>query len=254
MRRDRAARSGPVLFLYEREFEEILERLSGIKRGFESALVVGAPDPRWPERLRSIVGQVTAVDPGGIFAAAAGAKCANEEVLDFDPGSFDLCLAVGTLDTVNALPEALLRLRFLLQPDSLLIGVISGGDTLPMLRHAMRAADSAMGAASPHVHPRIEPSALAGLLSSAGFAMPVVDVERVRVAYRSFGQLVADLRGMGVTNVVAERSRAPLTRAALAAAEAAFAAEAMDGRTTEVFELLHFAAWTAAEAKSPTRR
>jgi hypothetical protein len=247
LRRDRAARR-PVSFLHQREFADILERLSCISRRFRSALLLGSPDPSWPGQLVAVADEVVAVDPGAEFASAAGGSRSLEESLDFEPGRFDLCIAAGTLDTVNALPDVLLRLRFLLAPDSLLIGAMAGGDTLPRLRQAMRAADRAMGAASPHVHPRIEPAALAQLLSAAGFAMPVVDVERVRVSYREFEQLVGDLRGMAATNILAARARRPLTRAAFAAAKAEFEAGAIDSRITELFELLHFAAWTPAGA------
>jgi hypothetical protein len=107
----------------------------------------------------------------------------------------------------------------------------------------MRAADAVTGVAAPHVHPRIEPAALAQLLGSAGFAMPVVDIDRVPVAYGEFGRLVADLRAMGATNVLGSRPRQPLTRDALAAAEADFETKAGE-RTVETFEILHFAAWT----------
>ena len=246
LRRDRAFRSGPVLFLYERAFEDMLERLSDVRRDFRSALLIGAPDPQWPDRLREVAAEVTVLDPGPEFARAAGGATVIEDELDLEPGSFDLCLAVGTLDTVNDLPGALLRLRFVLKPDSLLLGVISGSETLPRLRRAMRAADDALGAATPHVHPRIEPAALAQLLGAAGFAMPVVDVDRVQVGYSSLGRLVADLRGMGATNILVARSRSPLTRAARSAADTDFGATA-DSRTTETFELLHFAAWSPAE-------
>jgi hypothetical protein len=88
---------------------------------------------------------------------------------------------------------------------------MSGADTLPELRSAMRAADQVTGEATAHVHPRIEAAALAPLLSAAGFAEPVVDIDRVRVAYASLNRLVADLRGMGTTNVLAARSRRPVT-------------------------------------------
>ena len=184
----------------------------------------------------------------GFWADALGLENVRvvEDELDLDPGRFDLAVAIGALDSVNDLPGALLRLRFVLNPDSLLIGAMSGGNTLPRLRQAMRAADAAMGAASPHVHPRIEPAALAQLLGSAGFAMPVVDVDRVAVAYRGFDQLVGDLRGMGATNILNSRSPEPLTRAARAAADADFNPGPHE-RTTETFELLHFAAWTPAE-------
>jgi len=247
-RRDRAFRSGPVLFLYERAFSDIVERLEPIARDFASALLIGAPDPEWPQRLAKVAGKVAVLDPGKQFASAAGGSIVSEEAIDLEPGSFDLCVAIGTLDTVNDLTGALLRLRLLLKPDSLLIGAIPGGETLPRLRHAMRAADALTGAATPHIHPRIEPAALAQLLTTAGFAMPVVDVDRVQVAYRDFRRLLSDLRGMGVTNVLASRSRTPLSRKAFAVASEAFA-DSADARTVETFEILHFAAWTPADLR-----
>lgn len=244
LRRDRAARSGAVLFVHERAFADIMERLAEVSRTFSSTLLIGTPDPSWPVRLAAVGGSVTAVDPGRLFAARASGRQQVEAALDFDPASFDLIVAAGTLDTVNDLADVLLRLRFLLRPDSLLIGVVAGGETLPQLRRAMRAADWAVQGASPHVHPRIQPAGLAGLLSSAGLTMAVVDVDRVKVAYTSLRSLVNDLRGMAATNILEERSPRPLGRAALAAAEREFSDAAEDGRTVELFELLHFAAWT----------
>jgi hypothetical protein len=124
---------------------------------------------------------------------------------------------------------------------------MSGGETLPQLRAAMRAADETTGAASPRIHPRVEAAALAPLLSAAGFANPVVDVDRARVSYPSLDRLVSDLRGMGATNVLTARSRSPLLRAGRRAASRAFAAAGDGERTTETFEILHFAAWTPAK-------
>ena len=244
MRRDRAFRTGPALFLYERAFDDILERLNGIRRNFESALLVGTPDPRWPKRLRRFATKVQPVDPAARFAEAAGGIQSDADLIDFPKASFDLCVALGTLDTINDLPAALLRLRYVLRPDSLLIGAISGGDTLPQLRAAMRAADAVSGGASPRVHPRIEAASLGQLLAAGGFQMPVVDVDRVKVSYHRLRDLVGDLRVMGMTNVLAQRSHKPLTRAAVAAAEDQFSADQPDGRIVETFELLHFAAWT----------
>lgn len=242
LRRDRAFRQGPALFVYERAFDDIAERLADVRRTFGSALLIGTPDPRWPHRLRQFADRVEAIDPGALFAQAADARHASEKSADFAPGSFDLCVAIGTLDAVSDLPGSLRRIGSWLRPDGLFLGVIPGGDTLPELRSAMRAADIAAGAASPHVHPRVEASALGHLLSAAGFVMPVVDVDRVRVAYPSLLQLVADLRGMGVTNVLRSRARSMLPTA-FTAADTHFRDAGQDGRTVETFELLHFAAW-----------
>jgi hypothetical protein len=246
LRRDRAFRAGPALFLHERVFSDVLERLAGINRTFSRALLVGAPDPAWRDRVAEVAGEVTVVDPGPEFARAAGGRIVVEDRIDLEPSSFDLIVAIGTLDSTNDLPGALLRMRFLLKPDSLLIGALSGGDTLPRLRQAMRAADSATGAASPHVHPRVEPAGLAHLFTAAGFAMPVVDVDRIRVGYTSLRALVRDLRGMGATNILGSRSKSSLTRVALAAAEREFQEDGSD-RTVETFEVLHFAAWSPTE-------
>jgi NADH dehydrogenase [ubiquinone] 1 alpha subcomplex assembly factor 5 len=183
------------------------------------------------------------LDPGRLFARSAGGQVVVEDQWNAQAASYDLVVAIGTLDTVNDLPGALRSIFDAMRPDALLIGAVSGGDTLPQLRGAMRAADLSIGSASPHVHPRIEASALAPLLSQAGFGLPVVDVDRVRVNYSSFGRLIADLRGMAATNILEARLRKTLPKFALGAAIAAFESASNDAGTTEIFEILHFAAW-----------
>ena len=244
LRRDRAFRRGPELFLHERAFQDVLERLSLVRRRFSSALLIGCFDPGWRNRLLDHADIVDVIDPGPLFAHAAAGTCSAEERMEVEPGAYDLCVAVGTLDTANDLAHALLRVRFALRDDSLFVGALAGGDSLPRLRSAMRAVDEHTGGASPRVHPRVEPSALAGLLAAAGFDMPVVDIDRVQVAYSSLWGLVRDLRAMGATNILTARSLQPLTRKAAEAAESQFREGAGDQKVIERFELLHFAAWT----------
>ena len=244
LRRDRAYRQGPELFLHERAFADCLERLELHRRSFGSALLLGCPDAGWSDRLARCADRVEAVDPGPLFAAAAAGACIVEDQWSPPGQAFDLCVAIGTLDTVNDLPRALRSLGAALAPDSLLIGAISGGDTLPQLRRAMHAADQPVGGSSPHVHPRIEAAALAPLLTACGFVRPVVDVDRVRASYSSLARLVDDLRRMGATSLLEARARRPLSRSALAAAEAAFQSAGSGARTVETFEILHFAAWS----------
>jgi hypothetical protein len=245
MRRDRAARRGAELFLFERAFEDCVERIDLLQRQFDRALLIGCPDPGWPKRL--VAKRLDVVDPGPLFAAAAGGRTIVEDQWEPEPAAYDLILAIGTLDTVNELPLALRLLRAAMRPDALLIGAMSGGDTLPQLRAAMRSADSVAGVAAPHVHPRVEAAALAPLLEQAGFVRPVVDVDRTQVSYRSLAALVADLRAMGATNLLTARPHISVTKSSLAAAARHFDDSGNGERTTEVFEILHFAAWTASE-------
>lgn len=230
MRLDRALRRGPELFIHERSYEDILDRLSLVRRRFDRALLVGQFEGVWRDRLLSHAQCVDVIDAAALRT--------------LEPGVYDLCVAASGLDTVDDLPTALLTIRFALREDSLLIGAVPGGDTLRALRAAMRAADEQAGAATPHVHPRIEGAGLTSLLTSAGFSMPVVDVDRVQVTYKSLWDLVRDLRAMGATNILSARSRRPLSRSAATAAAEQFVTAARDGRVTETFEILHFAAWT----------
>ncbi len=106
----------------------------------------------------------------------------------------------------------------------------------------MLAADSVEGGAAPRVHPQIDVRAAGDLLTRAGFALPVVDREIVEVRYGSLMRLVADLRAMGATNILAARSTRPLGRHGLAAAIADF--DSAGDKTMERFEILHLLGWS----------
>lgn len=231
LRRMRARRSGPELFLFERAFGDCLDRIATFERSFERALLIGWADAAWSSRLGKVAKSVEIM-----------ADDVHEDAWQPPAGAYDLVVAVGTLDTVNELPLAFSLLRHAMQPGGLFIGTLSGGNTLPRLRAAMLAADAVAGGAAPHVHPRIEPAALAPLLEQAGFERVVVDVDRVAVSYRTLDHLVRDLRGMGASNILGDRPRY-VGRPGRNAATAAFAAAGDGERTVETFDLLHFAAW-----------
>lgn len=242
LRRDRAARTGPELFLFDRAFDDCLDRLRDFPRRFERALLVGCPTPEWPERLAEMASEIEVVDPGAIFASRAGGRQIEEDRHDFGERAFDLCIAIGTLDTVNDLPLAFNRLWHSLKADSPIIGAIAGGNSLPSLRTCLIEAERASGRAVARTHPRIDATSLARLLQSSGFAMPVVDIDRVKMSYADLASLVRDLRGMGQTSVLAQRSPA-MSRSTAAAASTAFLSMGDGGRTEETVEILHFLAW-----------
>jgi NADH dehydrogenase [ubiquinone] 1 alpha subcomplex assembly factor 5 len=242
LRRDRAARTGSDPFLLERAFDECLDRLQAFVRRVDRALLIGSPSSAWPDRLRHFALEVDVVDPGPLFAQRSDGIEADEDRHDFGESHYGLCVAVGTLDTVNELPLALQLIRRALAPNAPLIGAIAGGNSLPALRAALIEADRPAGRAVARTHPRIEPASLAGLLTAAGFAMPVVDVDRVRLRYRNLAGLVRDLRGMAATGFMADRPP-PFSKLAAVRAAEAFEQAATDGRTEEFVEILHFLGW-----------
>lgn len=243
MRRDRAAvRFSEADYLHRLAADEMMERLDLVKRDFRQALDLGCAGGYLTGRLRERGLTVTPFDCGGAFARGSGGVQGDEDRLPFADGAFDLVVSVGALDGVNDLPGALLLTRRALKPDGLFLGAFAGAGSLARLRGAMLAADSVEGGAAPRVHPQIDVRAAGDLLTRAGFALPVVDVEPVDVRFGSLMDLVRDLRAMGATNILAARSRRPLGRRGLAAAIADF--DSGGDKTMERFEILHLLGWS----------
>ena len=257
LRRDRAAAGpGDADYLLRRAADELIERLELVQRPFADALDLGCGSGYLTARLRQRGLEVTAADPGALFAARAQGRQCDEDRLPFGDARFDLIVSVGTLDAVNDLPGALLLIRRALRPDGLFLAAFAGAGSLPALRSAMRAAEEAGGGqASPRIHPQIDVRAAGDLLGRAGFALPVADVEPVTVRFSSFLQLVADLRGMAATNILRGRG-GPFDRPGLAAAIAAFEARAdPDGKIPERFEILYLSGWAPGPGQpKPARR
>jgi SAM-dependent methyltransferase len=228
LRRGRAVDAADADFLTRHIADELVERLALVTRPFADALLLGPGRAHLGGRLRARGLPVTISD-------------ADEDRLPFAPASFDLILSAGALDTVNDLPGALIQIRRALRPDGLFLAAFIGAGSLKRLRRAMRAAEEAEGApASPRIHPQIDLRAAGDLLTRAGFALPVADCETLSVRFSSLRRLVADLRGMGATNILLARDRRPFGRIGLAAAIAAFEEP---GGTIERFEIVHLAGW-----------
>ena len=257
LRRDRAAaRFGDADYLHRLVADEIMERLDLVSRDFARALDLGCAGGYLGARLRERGIDVVAADSGLAFAAAADGIVCDEDLLPFADASFDLVVSVGTLDSVNDLPGALVLIRRALKPDGLFLGAFAGAGSLPKLRAAMLAADAAEGGAAPRIHPQIDVRAAGDLLARAGFTLPVADCLGLDVRFPGLMPLVRDLRAMGATNVLASRSARPLGRHALAAAMAEFESLAdLDGKTAERFEIVHMLGWgPSPDQPKPARR
>ena len=215
------ARPGAARFLLDDVVEDLCERLAFLRHTPARALVLG--------------------DPSGTLAAAlaaAGAQVESGDIaLDLEQplpfGGFDLIAGIGLLDTVNDLPGALIHLRNAMAPGGLLLASFGGAGSLQRLRAAMLAAEPERTAA--RMHPLVDARAGAALLQRTGWADPVTDSRELTASYRNITRLVADLREMGLGNTLASPAP-PLTRAALARAQAAFLQG--EERAVETFAIL----------------
>ena len=226
--RDRAVRTvGQVADVLRDAAERLLDRLDDTNRRFTDALDVGGRGIVAP-MLRQRGMRVVSCDLSPTMAALNSGPCvaADEEFLPFAPASFDLIIASLSLHWINDLPGALLQLRQALRPEGLLLASLPALGTLAELRTALTEAEAEIaGGASPRVSPFPELRDCAHLLQRAGFAVPVADVEEIRLLYADPFALLTDLRAAGETNAIRQRARSAPASALFPAALAKLPAE-----------------------------
>lgn len=256
-----AAHMDKADFLLDAVAADFADRLAMIRRDFALAVELGGQTGLVAARIAPLANVGTVIRAERLPALLGGAPgpvlVCDEEALPFAPASLDLVVAPLSLHWVNDLPGTLAQLCAALKPDGLLLAALLGGTTLSELRQALTEAEAeATGGAAPRVAPFVEVRDMGALLQRAGFALPVADTDRLSVAYGDMFALMADLRAMGATNVLAERSRRPLARRVLIRAAAIYAARFArpDGRVTATFEIITATGWRPHESQQKPLR
>ena len=243
-------------FLLRHVAEELVGRLDGIKRIFKRAADVGSYHGLTARLLKERTPDTVTVSLSPVPALAEACPVprivASEEALPLKDASLDLVTSVLALHLVNDLPGALIQIRRALRPDGLFLGALLGGDTLIELRQAfMMAETETLGGVSPRVFPTADVRDMGSLLQRAGFALPVVDAERLTVTYPDPLALIKELKAMGAANPLAARSRKPMRRATLAQALDVYAQNftGNDGKVRATFEILYLCGWAPHESQ-----
>ena len=211
-------------YLLDDMVADVAERLAFLRHTPRRVLAIGDLGEIGAQ-LASAECEVTGVDPAARF----------DQEAPFPLAGFDTVISLGTLDTANDLPGALIHLRNALAPGGLVLASLVGAGSLANLRAALLAADGDRPA--PRLHPAVDVRAGGQLLQRAGWGDPVVDSRSVSVRFSGLASLVADLRALGLSNCLA-RSGPPLTRAQLATAS-----ETFGSGTVETFEILTLTGW-----------
>ncbi|MBT8471385.1 MAG: methyltransferase domain-containing protein [Marinicaulis sp.] len=241
LRRARSAAShGADDFLHQRAMADIVDRLETVNRSFNTAVFYGASNLTGMLTQRCDVGEIIQCDLARERLAGCERRVIfDDEHLPLADASVNLFVSVLTLHSTNDLVGALAQIRKALKPDGLFIAAMFGENTLRGLRAAITAAQSDKGNG---FQARFSPMAaiqdLGAAMMRAGFTLPALDIDRVNVVYNDPMKLIADLRGMGETNILSGVIR-PLTREVFAEAMARFAA---DGGT-ENFEIVYLTGW-----------
>ncbi|MBX3484279.1 methyltransferase domain-containing protein [Phenylobacterium sp.] len=239
-------------FLQRRAAVDVAGRLAPIMRTFPLAVDLSARAGAFAEALADEApGKVGALIEADLshrmLAGRPGLRLvADDERLPFADESLDLIVSTLGLHWTNDVVGALIQARRALKPDGLFIGAFLGGVTLTELRQSLVAAEAEiLGGAGSRVSPFADARDAAGLLQRAGFQQPVADIDTVTATYEHPLKLLADLRQMGETGVLAERHPRPLTRRLLARAFDLYAERfgTPDGRIPATFEILTITGW-----------
>jgi SAM-dependent methyltransferase len=241
-------------FLMPRIAEELADRLQPVLRDFPQAVDLFSRGADVAEALKSVprIGTLTrAGDEPDV-----GISVSNE-ALPFAPSSLDLVVSALALHWAEDLPGLLVQIRRALKPDGLFLAAVAGGETLNELRRAFAEAESeTLDGLSPRVIPFADVRDLGALLQRAGFALPVVDSERLTLRYEDLGGLFRDLRALGATNPMLARTKTPLRRETLTRLEEIYRTHFSDpdGRIRATVEIVWLSGWAPHESQQKPLR
>lgn len=260
----------------EESANNVLDRLDDITRSFPRALEIGSYRGGI---LRGIREQPSLTGRGGLGGIEELVQCdmipftgndilaadaltdttdlkssfvlSETEELPFDEESFDLVLSSLTLHWINELPGTLVNIKKLLKPDGVFIGSFLGGDTLKELRYCFYLADlERKGGLGPHASPMAKASDIAGLMQVAGYALPTIDVDTVRISYPDAFTLMEHIVNMGEGNAAFNRQFfvGRDTMLAMAAIyQEMFGLE--DGSVQATFEIIYVIGWSPHDSQ-----
>ncbi|MER8743245.1 methyltransferase domain-containing protein [Mesorhizobium sp. M1004] len=249
--RKRRALAHPVAgadFLMRRAAEDLADRLGAVERKFGKAAVLfcQTPDATDVVAASGKAAEIVRVEADPAFLDGRPGLVAPLETVPFQPESLDLVVSLLSLQAMNDIPGMLVQIRRALRPDGLFLGAFAGAGTLSELRESLLAAETELyGGASPRVIPFTDVRDAGALLQRAGLALPVADVETVTARYDTLFDLTADLRAMGETSALTDRSRRPGARKLFTRAAELYAERFSDadGRIRVSFSIVWMSGW-----------
>lgn len=130
---------------------------------------------------------------------------ADTELLPLKEHSANLIVSNFVLHWCESLTKVLKEWGRVLKPNSLCIFTTVGIETFKELR------ESWDNESNPHIHPFWDMHDLGDALIQTGFSDPVIDVENFQLEYNSLESLFKDLKQIGSTNAMHDRSRGLMT-------------------------------------------
>lgn len=249
-------------FLKERVAQDLACRLKHIRRTFHCCVDLGCHTGQLATALKDILPNdliCTDLSESMVTQVPSPLKIVlDEETLPFAQNSLDLVISALSLHWVNDIPGLLAQIYTCLKPDGLFLASLFGENTLVELRDCLATAELELRSGiTPRLSPMIAIIEAGALLQRAGFALPVVDHDRIQVTYPHPLALLQDLRKMGETNALYSRSQVPMTRSVLARTFELYQERYAlpDGRIYATFDVVTLTGWKPHESQqTPLRR
>ncbi|MGH8150984.1 MAG: malonyl-ACP O-methyltransferase BioC [Steroidobacteraceae bacterium] len=238
--------------LQARVREELIDRLRLMKLDPAVVLDLGAGTGHGTLALKRLYGGAAAIAldiaPGMLREARRNSRlfrrfrrvCGDARLLPLKDSSVDLVFSSLLLQWCDDLDAVFAEVRRVLKPGGFLSLSTLGPDTLRELRAAWSAADSAS-----HVHLFLDMHDVGDALTRAGFAEPVLDVDRIELSYPDVLALARDLKAIGAHNAASARLKGLTGRAKWRAMTAAYEDFRRGGRLPASYEVVYCAAWGA---------
>lgn len=169
--------------------------------------------------------------------------CGDLERLPLARASLDLAWSSLALQWVEDLDGAFREMRRVLRPDGLFIFASFGPDTLMELRAASAGLDGHQ-----HVNRFVDMHDVGDALVRAGFANPVMEMERITLTYADLRDLLNDLKAIGAHTVMHERRAGLMGKAQWRRLAEGYEAFRHDGRLPATYEVVYGHAWAGAHA------
>lgn len=168
-----------------------------------------------------------------------GRIAADAAALPLRDASVDMVFSNLMLQWCNDPDRVLGECRRILRPGGVLHFATLGPDTLVELRRSWLAADPGHA----HVSRFLDMHDLGDALVRAGFAEPILDVERYTLTYDDARSLMRDLKAIGAHNATAGRARGLTGKATLARMLTAYESYRRDGKLPATYEVVFAQAW-----------
>lgn len=264
----KAAKQYDAAAVLQREIcSRMLEKLSIIKHQPSHLLDIGSGTGWGTRQLgeRYPQAELVALDIAiGMLQAARGMSgwwtklfagkrenylCADVEALPLATQSMDMVWSNLTIQWCNDLPGTFIELHRVMKTNGLLMFSTFGPDTLQEMRIAFNGVDGYN-----HVNRFVDMHDIGDMMVAAGFADPVMEMEKVTLTYNDVKAVMQDLRSIGAHNATAGRSPGMMGKARWAHIVQNYETLRRDDKLPATFEIIYGHAWRPAAKKTQDGR